>query len=463
MLADQLVDTEEGDAPAFIPSTLEVKRELIEEMNRELTNERNIQQNGDDSHQDDESDVPKSMNEREDSFDTMQMTGSINISITDYEKRGDGINAYLVYRVATSVNGISCYDEKDYEVYRRFSDFLGLREKLHVKYQAKGIIIPAAPEKSLTAMAKTKVNGGGGSHSEDMLQIDVAETRMRVLERFLRRVVRHPRLVIDCDVRDFLCMDAPLIKANYTSALSGNSIMKAVKNVTEIFNKITITMDENDRWFESATAHVEECEDCFFKLQSSLEHLVGSRKNIAHSQEALGKQLVMLGEHEENTSLGEAIKKLGEAKKSLCMIENVQASHDSAILLELIQEHLSLIYVIKDTLSERIKTWQSLQKAQAHLTKKRNEKTNFELQGRGDKAAQMREELKEAENKVDDCERDFKDISKFIRQEYTRFTGQRMEDIKQAFIKYFESIIISQTKALQIWEGMVPETANIIA
>jgi len=35
------------------------------------------------------------------------------------------------------------------EVYRRFSDFLGLHEKLVVKHLHQGRIIPSAPEKSV--------------------------------------------------------------------------------------------------------------------------------------------------------------------------------------------------------------------------------------------------------------------------------------------------------------------------
>jgi len=34
-------------------------------------------------------------------------------------------------------------------VYRRFSDFLGLHEKLVEKHQARGMIVPPAPEKSI--------------------------------------------------------------------------------------------------------------------------------------------------------------------------------------------------------------------------------------------------------------------------------------------------------------------------
>lgn len=52
------------------------------------------------------------------------------------------------------------YANREYEVWRRFSDFLGLHEKLMEKYFQKGILVAAAPEKSLAAFTKTKMNSG---------------------------------------------------------------------------------------------------------------------------------------------------------------------------------------------------------------------------------------------------------------------------------------------------------------
>lgn len=77
---------------------------------------------------------------------------------------------------------------------------------------------------------------------------DVAEKRTRYLQRFLRRLTRHPRLVTDCDLRDFLTMDAPLPKATNTSALSGSSMKKMFKSLGDALTKIAYPMDENDRW-----------------------------------------------------------------------------------------------------------------------------------------------------------------------------------------------------------------------
>ncbi|PIO73855.1 hypothetical protein TELCIR_04162 [Teladorsagia circumcincta] len=80
----------------------------------------------------------------------------LEVHITDFEKKGDGMNAYIVYKLITKSESVPGITDKTYEVWRRFSDFLGLHDKLFEKYISKGVIVPAAPEKSIAAMTKTK-------------------------------------------------------------------------------------------------------------------------------------------------------------------------------------------------------------------------------------------------------------------------------------------------------------------
>lgn len=81
----------------------------------------------------------------------------MNISVRDFEKRGEGMNAYIVYKIVTTSENVPGYSDRTTEVWRRFSDFLGLRDKLVEKHQVRGIVVPPAPEKSIAVMTKAKV------------------------------------------------------------------------------------------------------------------------------------------------------------------------------------------------------------------------------------------------------------------------------------------------------------------
>lgn len=72
----------------------------------------------------------------------------LKITVTSPQKIGEGMGAYVVYRVETKTN-MPIFRKRSFSVIRRFSDFLGLHDKLVEKYLRSGRIIPPAPEKSV--------------------------------------------------------------------------------------------------------------------------------------------------------------------------------------------------------------------------------------------------------------------------------------------------------------------------
>ena len=83
-------------------------------------------------------------------------SGSVNdikVVISDPRKAGDGIGAFMVFTVKTETSRAG-WGGKVFEVNRRFSDFLGLYEKLAGRYQHKGYFIFPAPEKSISSFTK---------------------------------------------------------------------------------------------------------------------------------------------------------------------------------------------------------------------------------------------------------------------------------------------------------------------
>ncbi|XP_037365375.1 sorting nexin-2-like [Talpa occidentalis] len=100
----------------------------------------------------------------------------IEIGVSDPEKVGDGMNAYMAYRVTTKTS-LSMFSKSEFSVKRRFSDFLGLHSKLASKYLHVGYIVPPAPEKSIVGMTKVKVG------KEDSSSTEFVEKRRAALER----------------------------------------------------------------------------------------------------------------------------------------------------------------------------------------------------------------------------------------------------------------------------------------
>lgn len=382
---------------------------------------------------------------------------NFKVIIREFEKRGDGMNAYIVYKLETEVSGVVGYNKQHFETWRRFSDFLGLHGKIVEKYLVKGIVIPQPPEKSFSALTKTKTN------SDPAMSREVGIQRARQLERYISRLIQHPRMRNDCDVRDFLTIESDLPKAVQTTTLSSFGVKKIFKNFQVVFSKMAFHMEEGDRWFEQVQSQIDELDEALRKLYAVTETLVASRRDMATSGEQLGKALSMLAACEESTSLSRALSALTDVTENVSTAWGKQAEIDNAKFSESIFEYIMLISALKDVFAERVRAWQQWQDAQQTLARKRDQKTKIDLSagGRNEKSDQLKVEIEETVQKMDQLEQHFGELSKAIREEVARFDADRKHDMKKMLIEYMESMICTHTEMLQLWENFEPQAHNI--
>ncbi|KAK0136595.1 Sorting nexin-2 [Merluccius polli] len=376
----------------------------------------------------------------------------INISVSDPEKVGDGMNAYMAYKVTTQTS-MSLFKTKQFSVKRRFSDFLGLHGKLASKYLHVGYLVPPAPEKSIVGMTKVKVGKDDPSSNE------FVEKRRAALERYLMRTAKHPVLLKDPDLLQFLeCSELP--RALSTQALSGAGILRMVNKAADAVNKMTIKMTESDAWFEEKQQQFENLDIQLRKLHCSLESLVCHRKELSVNTALFAKSAAMLGNSEDHTALSRALSQLAEVEEKMEQLHHDQASADFYLLSELLADYIRLITSVKGVFDHRVKVWQKLQDSQLLLQKKREAEAKLHA-NKPDKLQQARDDIKELEGKVQQGERDFDQISKTIRKELGRFEKERVTDFKAVIIKYLESLVLTQQQLIKYWEAFLPEAKAI--
>ncbi|KAK1892731.1 Sorting nexin-2 [Dissostichus eleginoides] len=375
----------------------------------------------------------------DDSFD-------MHISVSDPEKVGDGMNAYMAYKVSIK--------SQEFSVKRRFSDFLGLHSKLASKYLHIGYIVPPAPEKSIVGMTKVKVG------KEDQSSNEFVEKRRSALERYLMRTVKHPILLKDPDVLQFL-ESSELPRAVSTQALSSAGLLRMVNKAAEAVNKMTIKMNESDAWFEEKQQHFENLDVQLRKLHASVESLVCHRKELSVNTAQFAKSAAMLGNSEDHTALSRALSQLAEVEEKIDQLHQDQANADFYLFSELLGDYVRLIIAVKGVFDHRIKTWQKWQDSQMLLQKKREAEAKLQFNNKPDKLQQAKDEIKELEGKVEQGERDFEQISKTIRKEVSRFEKERVTDFKAIIIKYLESLVQTQQQLIKYWDAFLPEAKAI--
>ncbi|XP_078687214.1 sorting nexin-2-like isoform X5 [Branchiostoma floridae x Branchiostoma belcheri] len=378
---------------------------------------------------------------------------TLDIKVHDPGKVGDGMGAYMSYKVTTQTS-IPAFRRPSMTVTRRFSDFLGLHEKLSQKHVHVGRIVPPAPEKSVVGMTKIKMS------KEDTSSTEFVEKRRALLERFLQRISIHPVLQMDPDFRDFLEQDE-LPRATSTSAVSGAGVLRLIKGVGDTLSKVTIKMDESDQWFEEKQNQVEALDQQLKKLHASVEALVTYRKELGISTAAFAKSTAMLSNSEEHTALSRALSQLAEVEEKIEQVHLEQADNDFFLLSELLKDYIGIIQSIRVVFHERVKSFHNWQNAQQNLAKKREQEAKFKQTGKTDKIAQAQEEIREWEGKVEKGREDFEEISKTIRTEIRRFETNRVKDFRNIIIKYMETLMNSQQQLIKYWEGFLPEAKAI--
>ncbi|XP_037547689.1 sorting nexin-30 [Nematolebias whitei] len=116
-------------------------------------------------------------------------TRDLFVTVDDPKKHVSTMETYITYRVSTKTTRIE-FNLPDYCVRRRYQDFDWLRTKLEDSQPTH--IIPPLPEKFV-------MKGVVDRFSEDFV-----ETRMKALDKFLKRVADHPVLSFNPHFHDFL-------------------------------------------------------------------------------------------------------------------------------------------------------------------------------------------------------------------------------------------------------------------
>uniref|UniRef100_A0A8C0IFH7 Sorting nexin-2 n=1 Tax=Bubo bubo TaxID=30461 RepID=A0A8C0IFH7_BUBBB len=388
-------------------------------------------------------------------MESKSVTAPVIFDRSREEVRSELLNSLNLFTLCIKFStSLSMFHKNEFSVKRRFSDFLGLHSKLATKYMHIGYIVPPAPEKSIVGMTKVKVG------KEDSSSTEFVEKRRAALERYLQRTVKHPTLLQDPDLRQFL-ESSELPRAVNTQALSGAGILRMVNKAADAVNKMTIKMNESDAWFEEKQQQFENLDQQLRKLHASVEALVCHRKELSANTAAFAKSAAMLGNSEDHTALSRALSQLAEVEEKIDQLHQEQAFADFYVFSELLGDYIRLIAAVKGVFDHRMKCWQKWQDAQVTLQKKREAEAKLQLANKPDKLQQAKDEIKEWETKVQQGEKDFEQISKTIRKEVGRFEKERVKDFKTVIIEYLESLVQTQQQLIKYWEAFLPEAKAI--
>ncbi|KAF8567751.1 hypothetical protein P879_04862 [Paragonimus westermani] len=360
------------------------------------------------------------------------------------------------------------FDLRTFNVTRRFSDFLGLHAKLLNQYQCTGVIIPSAPDKNVLGKTIISIYSLGTTmvkmSKDASLENEFIERRRIALERLLS----HPVLRTDTNLREFLEHEGELPRSVSTQLISGASAKKMFRNFGDVLGKITYKMEDPeegfvDEYFDLKTEELESWERQLKRLHGALTSLVTSTQDLVSSKFAVSRAISQLANVEEHTGLAQALGRLADTEENVSQRYAMLADAELMYLADCARDTLGIIQACKDALDERWKTFRNWKSAENALRLKRELKVKLELAGRCDqrKAQGIDAELEELSVRVENEKSNFEKVTQVVKVELDRVDFTRFDDLKQAATQFLQIMLQTQEKLLENWESYLLQAKTI--
>ncbi|XP_057743948.1 sorting nexin 1 [Arachis stenosperma] len=373
-------------------------------------------------------------------------TPFLSVSVTDPVKLGNGVQAYISYRVITKTN-FPEYQGPEKIVIRRYSDFVWLRDRLFEKY--KGIFIPPLPEKS--AVEKFRFSA------------EFIEMRRQALDLFVNRIASHHELQQSEDLRMFLQAEEETmerLRAQETGIFKKPSdLMQIFKDVQSKVSDVVLgkekPVEESDPDYEKLKHYIFELENHLAEAQKHAYRLVKRHRELGQSLSDFGKAVKLLGASEGN-SLGKAFSELGIKSEILSTKLQKEAHQILMNFEEPLKDYVRAVQSIKATIAERANSFRK-QCQLAETVKLKEIDLERQRLHRSEKLAEAEREYHELKTESEQATKTFESIVRLMNEEIGRFQEQKTLDMGIAFHEFAKGQARLANDIAGAWRSLLPK------
>ncbi|KAI0847213.1 Vps5-domain-containing protein [Daldinia vernicosa] len=358
------------------------------------------------------------------------------IAVGDPHKVGDLTSSHIVYSVRTQTTSKG-YKQPEFEVKRRYRDFLWLYNTMHGNNP--GVVVPPPPEKQAL----------------NRFESNFVESRRAALEKMLNKIAAHPTLQNDPDLKLFLESESFNVDVKHKERrdpIPGES--KGVLGSLGINVGGGSKFVEQDDWFHDRRVYLDALENQLKALMKSMDVMVNQRKAMAEAAGDFSASLHALSTVELSPTLSGPLDALSELQLTIRDVYDRQAQQDVLTFGITIDEYIRLIGSVKQAFAQRQKAFYSWHSAESELQKRKSAQDKLLRQGRSqqDRLNQVGAEVADAERKVHQARLLFEDMGRLMRSELDRFEREKVEDFKSSVETFLESAVEAQKELIEKWE-----------
>ncbi|XP_039590659.1 sorting nexin-7 isoform X1 [Polypterus senegalus] len=335
------------------------------------------------------------------------------ITVDDPESHVTAIETFITYRIITKTTR-SEFDSSEYEVRRRYQDFLWLKGKLEEAHPT--LIIHPLPEKFIMKGMVERFND------------DFIETRRKALHKFLNRIADHPILSSNEDFKVFLTAQAWELTSHKKQGPGLLSKMgETVKAVAASVRGIKQRPEE----FVTMNDYVESFGQKIGMMDKITQRIIKEQKEYLEEMKECGPVYTLWSASE--VELVDILKGMAGCIDNCCKATEEQVVDLSEGLLPVLHEYVLCAETLKAVLRRR-------DNIQAEYESKSNTLANK----KADRDV-LKDEIEQLEDKMEYA-------NKMLKVDWERWRKNMQSDLKLAFLDIAEKNVAYYEKCLAIWE-----------
>ncbi|XP_062848286.1 sorting nexin-7 isoform X2 [Trichomycterus rosablanca] len=341
----------------------------------------------------------------------------IFITVDNPESHVTTIETFITYRVLTKTTRGE-FDSSEYEVRRRYQDFLWLKGKLEESHPT--LIVHPLPEKFvMKGMVERFTN-------------DFIETRRKALHKFLNRIADHPILSCSEDFKVFLTAQAWELASHKKQ---GSSFLSRMGDtVRAVAATVRGGVRNRPEEFTAIQDYVEDFSQKMTSIDRVTQRIIKEQKEYLQELKECGPIYTLWSGSEEE--LVEPLKLMASCMDRCCRETEESMEHLSNNLLPTLHEYVLCTDTLKAVLRRRDNIQVELEAKNDALV---NKKTDIEA---------MKEEIDKLEDKLEFA-------NNTLKGDWSRWQKNMRSDLRSVFTRTAEKNVEYYEKCLAVWEAFL--------
>ncbi|CAN4121320.1 unnamed protein product [Withania somnifera] len=370
----------------------------------------------------------------------------LSVSVSDPAKMGNGVQAYVSYKVITKTN-LPEYQGHEKIVIRRYTDFVWLHDRLFEKY--KGIFIPPLPEKSTVEKFR--------------FSAEFIEMRRQALDVFVNRIASHHELRQSGDLRIFLqadeqTMDRARFQETGIFKKKPADLIQILKDVQSKVSDVVLgkekPVEESTPEYEKMKSYIFELEEHLAEAQKHAYRFVKRHRELGDSLSEFGKAVKLLGTCEDD-ALGKAFSELGAKCEIISIKLQKEAHHLLMSFEEPLKDYVRAVQSIKATIAERATAFKKQCELAETIKFKEIDLNKYRLT-RSEKLAEAEREYEMLKVEGEEASRRFDTIVRLMNEEIVRFQELKTSDMGLAFHEFAKGQARLANGIADSWRSLLP-------